>query len=438
MPGSGGRWSRRGGASPRPQTIGFPVMIKAAAGGGGRGIRIVRRRRGVSITCCRGEAEAKAAFGDGGALLEKLHRARPPYRGAGAGRRRRRRSTCSSANARCSAGARRSGRRRPPCCRRTFATCSARPRSRWPRRSATARRHARVSSTTRRAGDFYFIEMNTRIQVEHPVTEMVTGIDLVREMIRIAGGERLAPPGRRAFRGHAIEAASTPRIRAKVFRPHPGTITAPRMPGGKGVRFDSLLYRGLHGAAVLRFDARQTDRLGRNPRRGLARMGTGARRAEIDRRRHDHAAASAWPREPMSAALALPHQLARCIGSTPSSSRTSPVQRGNPHDDQSRIFLWRRRTHLRRGRRGDVARGLLQKPLDRQGGAGSRHQGRHRICPANASLQIRFDPDVMAPGELESRGQRLEAAAATREPGACRRGSSKSRSSTTIRGPARR
>jgi acetyl-CoA carboxylase, biotin carboxylase subunit len=94
-------------------------------------------------------------------------------------------------------------------------------------------------------GEFFFIEMNTRIQVEHPVTEMVTGIDLVREMIRIAGGEtlRLRQSDVR-LRGHAIEVRINAEDPARNFLPGPGTVSALVVPGGPGVRFDTMLYPG--------------------------------------------------------------------------------------------------------------------------------------------------------------------------------------------------
>jgi acetyl-CoA carboxylase, biotin carboxylase subunit len=92
---------------------------------------------------------------------------------------------------------------------------------------------------------FYFIEMNTRIQVEHPVTEMITGLDLVREMIRIAGGEplRYAQDDVR-MKGHAIEVRINAEDPSKNFMPAPGTVTSLRVPGGPGTRFDTMLYQG--------------------------------------------------------------------------------------------------------------------------------------------------------------------------------------------------
>ena len=94
-------------------------------------------------------------------------------------------------------------------------------------------------------GDFYFIEMNTRIQVEHPVTEWVTGIDLIREQIRIAAGEHLTYSQEDVHvHGHAIEVRINAEDTEHDFRPSPGTVTNVHFPGGKGVRIDSALFAG--------------------------------------------------------------------------------------------------------------------------------------------------------------------------------------------------
>ena len=93
--------------------------------------------------------------------------------------------------------------------------------------------------------EFYFIEMNTRIQVEHPVTEMITGIDLVQEMIRIAGGEQLRfKQSDVKMKGHSIEVRINAEDPAKNFMPNPGTITSLKIPNGAGMRFDTMLFDG--------------------------------------------------------------------------------------------------------------------------------------------------------------------------------------------------
>jgi acetyl-CoA carboxylase biotin carboxylase subunit len=109
-------------------------------------------------------------------------------------------------------------------------------------------------------GEFFFMEMNTRIQVEHPVTEMITGIDLIAEQIKVAAGEPLRYQGDNIrFRGHAMEM----RINAEdpdTFIPSPGEIRTFHAAGGMGVRFDSAVYGGYADSALLRLDGWKTDR----------------------------------------------------------------------------------------------------------------------------------------------------------------------------------
>jgi acetyl-CoA carboxylase biotin carboxylase subunit len=245
VPGSDGRIDDPEEAREIASRLGYPVMIKAAAGGGGRGIRIVNDRAELDRLAPQASAEAKAAFGDGGLYLEKvIERARHiEVQVLGDGR-----DVVHLFERECSLQRRR---------QKVWEEAPAAnlPDEIRPRLCACAVELARAVSyrgagtleflydeTTR---DFYFIEMNTRIQVEHPVTEFVTGVDLVREMIKIAGGGSL---GLRqadiSCVGHAIECRINAEDPANDFMPCPGIVTGLRVPGGPGVRFDSMLFAG--------------------------------------------------------------------------------------------------------------------------------------------------------------------------------------------------
>ncbi|MCA3443440.1 MAG: acetyl-CoA carboxylase biotin carboxylase subunit [Rhodobacter sp.] len=245
VPGSIGRVADIDAARHILIDTGFPVMIKAAAGGGGRGIRIANDLAGFEAAFPQAAAEALAAFGDGGLYMEKvIARARHievQFLG--------------------------DGRDAVHCFERE---CSLQRRRQkvWeeaPSRALSDRVRAELCSSAVRlaravgysgagtveylfddeSGQFYFIEMNTRIQVEHPVTEMITGIDLVAEMLRIAGGEPLRlRQSDITVRGHAIEVRLNAEDPSRDFAPFPGTVTALRVPGGPGVRFESMLYAG--------------------------------------------------------------------------------------------------------------------------------------------------------------------------------------------------
>jgi acetyl-CoA carboxylase biotin carboxylase subunit len=227
------------------ERIGFPLMVKAAAGGGGRGIRIARDVDELDRLVPQARAEAKAAFGDDGVYLERfLPRARHiEVQVLGDGEQvvhlferecsvqRRRQKLWEEAPAACLTPAMRA------------ALCAAAVRL---AQAIGYRGAGTVEFLLDEArGDFFFIEMNTRIQVEHPVTEMVTGIDIVREMIRIAGGEGLRF-GQDAIRfsGHAIECRINAEDPSRDFQPAPGLVQQLRVPGGPGVRFDTMLYPG--------------------------------------------------------------------------------------------------------------------------------------------------------------------------------------------------
>ena len=225
--------------------IGYPVMIKAAAGGGGRGIRVIADEAEFDRMAPQASAEARAAFGDGGLYIEKLiDKARHvEVQVLGDGER-----VVHCFERECSLQ------------RRRQKVWEEAPASTLPAEARQALCASAVALARcvgyRGAGTveylyddatqaFYFIEMNTRIQVEHPVTELITGIDLVREMIRIAGGEplRLRQEDIQA-RGCAIECRINAEDPANNFMPNPGTIDRLTVPGGPGVRFDTMLYPG--------------------------------------------------------------------------------------------------------------------------------------------------------------------------------------------------
>ncbi|MGE0860569.1 MAG: acetyl-CoA carboxylase biotin carboxylase subunit [Gammaproteobacteria bacterium] len=225
--------------------IGYPVMIKAAAGGGGRGIRVVADAEEFARQFPQASAEALAAFGDGGLYVEKMIASarHVEVQVLGDGERwihcferecslqRRRQKVWEEAPALCLTAEVRA------------AMCTAAVK-------LAAQVKYRGAGTVEflydeASGDFYFIEVNTRIQVEHPVTEMITGLDLVAEMIRIAGGERLSVEQDDVeIRGHAIECRINAENPAKNFLPQPGTVSALDVPVADDVRFDTMLFPG--------------------------------------------------------------------------------------------------------------------------------------------------------------------------------------------------
>ncbi|WP_416356865.1 acetyl-CoA carboxylase biotin carboxylase subunit [Aureimonas phyllosphaerae] len=245
VPGSKGRVEGIEAAREVLAETGFPVMIKAAAGGGGRGIRIANSQAEFDQAFPQAEAEALAAFGDGGLYMEKvIGRARHiEVQVLADGRdaihcferecslQRRRQKVWEEAPSRALSPA-----LREELCASAVALAKAVNYS-----GAGTVEYLYDDAADR----FYFIEMNTRIQVEHPVTEAITGIDLVAEMLRIAGGEPLRlKQADVAVKGHAIEVRLNAEDPARDFAPFPGTVETLRIPGGPGVRFDSMLYPG--------------------------------------------------------------------------------------------------------------------------------------------------------------------------------------------------
>ena len=243
VPGSDGALKSEAEAIEAAEAIGFPVLIKAAAGGGGRGMKVARTREELPEALSTARSEAKAAFGDDAVYLER-YLSMPRHIEV--------QVIADSFGSVCHLGER---------------DCSLQRRHQKlmeeaPSPVIDAPTRARIGETVTRAigalgylgvgtieflyenGEFFFIEMNTRLQVEHPVTEAITGIDLVREQIRIAAGLPLSFRQEEVlFEGHAIECrinAENPR----TFAPSPGLVTDFHAPGGLGVRLDSAIYAG--------------------------------------------------------------------------------------------------------------------------------------------------------------------------------------------------
>lgn len=243
VPGSEGAVGSDADALAIARDLGFPVLVKAAAGGGGRGMKIARTQADLASALATARAESMAAFGDDTLYVEK-YLTEPRHiefqiLGDGHG------------------GAIHLGERDCSLQRRhqKLLEESPSPSLNTDQREALGETVARAMRELKylsvgtveflyEGGEFYFIEMNTRIQVEHPVTEMLTDFDLVLEQIRVAGGARLAIEQKDvAFHGHAIEC----RINAEnpvSFRPSPGKIVHYHVPGGMGVRVDSAVYQG--------------------------------------------------------------------------------------------------------------------------------------------------------------------------------------------------
>lgn len=244
-PGSRGRVETPEDAAKVVEKTGFPVMIKASAGGGGRGIRVAHSREEFDRLMPQASAEALAAFGDGGLYIEKfVARARHvevQILGDGHDVVHFFERECSLQRRRQKVWEEAPAAMLPPDVRARLCQSAVNLAKAVRYRGAGTIEYL-YDETTR---EFYFLEMNTRIQVEHPVTEMITGFDLVREMIRIAMGERLRiKQSEIAMRGHAIEVRINAEDPAKDFMPAPGLIDSLTVPGGMGVRFDTLLYQG--------------------------------------------------------------------------------------------------------------------------------------------------------------------------------------------------
>jgi acetyl-CoA carboxylase, biotin carboxylase subunit len=243
VPGSDGGVEDEDEAKKIARKIGYPVLVKAAAGGGGRGMKVAHSEDELVVAIQTAKTEAKAAFGDDAVYLEKyLEKPRHiEIQVLGDGR-----GDAIHLHER---------------------DCSLQRRHQkvWeegPSPALNAAERAKIGGIVASAmqelkylgagtieflyenGEFYFIEMNTRIQVEHPVTEMITGIDLVNEQIKVAAGSGLSVKQSEVqLNGHAIEC----RVNAEnpaTFRPSPGQISYYHPPGGLGIRVDSAVYQG--------------------------------------------------------------------------------------------------------------------------------------------------------------------------------------------------
>ena len=243
VPGSDGEVKTSDDALELARDMGFPVLVKAASGGGGRGMKIAHSENELAEAFTSARSEAKAAFGDDAVYIEK-YLEKPRHIEI--------QVACDSHGNAVHLGER---------------DCSLQRRHQKvleeaPSMVLDSGARAAIGKIVTDAmegmqylgvgtveflyedGEFYFIEMNTRLQVEHPVTEMITGVDLVREQIRIANGERLSfSQDDLTLSGHAIECrinAENPRS----FMPSPGVIQTYHPPGGLGVRMDSAVYAG--------------------------------------------------------------------------------------------------------------------------------------------------------------------------------------------------
>ncbi|MFW6049708.1 MAG: acetyl-CoA carboxylase biotin carboxylase subunit [Myxococcota bacterium] len=238
---------------PAADELGYPVMLKAAAGGGGKGMRLVQDPKDLKGAFERAQSEARSAFGDETVYIEKAI-VRPRHveiqvLGDKHG------NTVHLFERDCSIQ-----RRHQKVVEETPSPAPAATPETIEEMGQVAVRAAKavgyhsagtVEFLMGQDGSFYFLEMNTRLQVEHPVTELITGMDLVREQVRIAAGEELGY-GQEAVtrRGAAIECRIYAEDPATGFLPSPGTIEALRVPAGPGVRDDSGAYEG---AAITSF-----------------------------------------------------------------------------------------------------------------------------------------------------------------------------------------
>jgi acetyl-CoA carboxylase, biotin carboxylase subunit len=243
VPGSEGGIGAIADAKKVARDIGYPVIVKATAGGGGRGMKVARDEAELEVALSTAQTEAKAAFGNDEVYLEKYlmlpRHIEIQVLGDGQG------NAVHLGERDCSLQRRH---------QKVWEEAHS-PALNGAQREQIGTRVAKAMQEMRYEGvgtieflyennEFYFIEMNTRLQVEHPVTEAITGLDLVQEQIRVANGAPLAyAQSDITFSGHAIECRINAE-NAKTFAPSPGRVDAVHFPGGLGVRIDSAIYDG--------------------------------------------------------------------------------------------------------------------------------------------------------------------------------------------------
>lgn len=245
VPGSGDVIQSEQDAYRAAEAVGYPLMVKATAGGGGKGMRIVHGEADLLSSIKTAQTEAAAAFGNPGVYLERYiaeprhveiqvmadHHGRVVHLGE---------RDCSIQTMRHQKMVEES-----PCTALSPELRSAMGDAAVRAAAAVGYRGAGTIEFLLDGDQFYFMEMNTRIQVEHPVTEMVTGVDLVKEQLRVASGERLSFAQEDIrINGHAIEVRLTAEDPDRNFAPSAGKITHLVLPGGFGVRVDTHIYAG--------------------------------------------------------------------------------------------------------------------------------------------------------------------------------------------------
>ncbi len=245
IPGSEGKVNNAEEAVKIAEKIGYPVMLKAAAGGGGKGIRIANNKKQIETNFGIVQQEARNSFNDDEIYIEKFvknpRHVEIQILADEFG------NVIHLGERDCSIQ-----RNHQKVIEETPSTAvDDKLRNKMGEAAVKAAKVAGYTSCgtveflVDSEKNFYFMEMNTRIQVEHPITEMRTGIDIVKKQIKIAGGERLDIKQKEVeFRGHSIECRINAENPSKKFMPSPGTITGLNLPGGNGIRIDTAIYEG--------------------------------------------------------------------------------------------------------------------------------------------------------------------------------------------------